>query len=132
MASRLETLEAMACLAFARLLIGLVRFGRWRGLLGRLGHEAPDKGPAPREAFRLARVVKRGVMRLPAEAKCLPQAMALAWMLRRRGMSPVVVIAALPGHARGGLDDLHAWVELGPDVVIGESDMAHKALGRFG
>ena len=34
--------------------------------------------------------------------------MALHWMLARRGRGAQLVIAVLPGAARGGLDDLHA------------------------
>ena len=131
-AARLETLEAMAWLALARALIAFVRFSRWRNWLGVAGKASPQPEVAPREAHRLARVVERGVSRLPGVSRCLPQALALAWMLRRRSWQPVVVIAVVPGHARGTLDDLHAWVELGGEIVIGESALPHKPIARFG
>ena len=95
------------------------------------GLSADGRADAGGEAHRLARVVERGVYRLPIEARCLPQAMALAWMLRRRGMAPAIVLSALPGQHRGGLDDLHAWVELGGEVVIGASEQPHRPIARF-
>lgn len=130
--ARLETIEAMAGLVVARVLVSAVRLSRWRRLLGQPGTMGPQPETAPRIAHHLARVVDRAVMRLPAEARCLPQAMALAWMLRRRGFAPVIVVAVLPGRARGSIDDLHAWVELSGEILIGETDMPHKPLAKFG
>lgn len=131
-AARFETLEAMAWLALARLLIAFVRFSRWRRWLGVPGRIPPQPDRTPGEAHRLARVVERGVYRLPGTSRCLPQALALAWMLRRRRWRPVIVIAVVPGHARGTLDDLHAWVELAGEILIGESALPHRPIARFG
>lgn len=131
-AARFETLEAMAWLSLARGLIAFVRFSRWRRWLGVAGHIQPQPEQAPREAHRLARVVERGAYRLPGMSRCLPQALALAWMLRRRSWRPVVVIAVVPGQARGTLDDLHAWVELSGEILIGQSALPHKPIARFG
>jgi hypothetical protein len=130
-AARFETLEAMAALMLARGLVRLVRFARWRRFLGSPDAEPPQPAQAPGEAHRLARVVERGAYRLPGEALCLPRAMALAWMLRRRSWRPVLVIAIVPGHARGTLDDLHAWVELSGEILIGHSDLPHRPIARF-
>ncbi len=58
--------------------------------------------------------------------------MALHWMLARRGRRAQLVIAVLPGAARGGLDDLHAWVEAGDEVLIGALDQPFRPLARFG
>ena len=126
------TLEAMAWLILARLLIARVRFGRWRSWLG-----TPVAPPAddPRLHLdanlaqrRLARAVERAAERLPGETRCLARAMALHWMLRLRAMGGVLHIGVLPGHTRGGLDDLHAWVTCSGEVLIGATNQPHRAL----
>ena len=130
--ARMTTLEAIAWLALARLLVRWVRFGRWRRALGRPA-VPPTFVPGARRdlnlsARRLARAVERAAARLPGESRCLPQALALHWMLRRRGMDGVLVIGIRPGTSRGGLDDLHAWVAREGEVLIGASDEPHHAL----
>ena len=130
--ARGATLEAMLFLALARLLVARVPLKRWRATLG-----APVK-PEPGDpqlhldanlaARRLARAVGRGAARLPRETRCLPQAMALQWLLSRRGLGATLVIGVRPGAVRGGLDDLHAWVVRGGEVLIGQSDETHRPI----
>ena len=134
-ATRLETLEALVWLCLARLLIGFLRFARWRHWLGNTAH-APTKvsaseSDAPRMAHYLARVVNRANSHLPRPVKCLPQAIALHWMLHRRNMASQIVIAALPADQRKGRDDLHAWVETAGEILIGESALPHQPMVRF-
>lgn len=107
----------MAQLCGARLAIRFVPLERWRGRLGLAGRAS---APEQAEARRLARHVGRGAARLPFETKCLPQAIALSRMLRRRGIPHRLTMAARPAAARGGGDDLHAWVESGGAIVIGD------------
>jgi hypothetical protein len=57
--------------------------------------------------------------------------MALHWMLTRRGRQTTLVIGVLPGPRRGQLDDLHAWVELGGEVLIGSSPEPFAVLLRL-
>jgi len=40
-------------------------------------------------------------------------------MLRRRAIGHTLVIAARPGAARGGDDDLHAWIEASGLILLG-------------
>ena len=133
---RWNTLEAMAGLVVARLLIARVPFGRWRPWLGTPSVPETaaafgdpglrrDDNVAPR---RLAQAVLRAAGRLPGETRCLPRAMALQWMLRRREMGGVLHIGVLPGSARGSLDDLHAWVTRSGEVLIGADERPHHAL----
>ena len=130
--ARGATLEAMAGLAAARVLIATVPFKFWRGLLG--DQIMPESGlpgeprPANPSARRLAVAVDRAAARLPGVTKCLPRAMALQWLLHRRGLDATLVIGVKPGAARGGLDDLHAWVVSEGEVVIGASDVTHRPL----
>jgi Transglutaminase-like superfamily len=121
----------MALLTLARLLIMLVRFDRWKVRLGPQVGDATGDGEAQWIDHHLARVVLRGAHRLPFHCACLPQAMALHWMLHRRDRSSDLVIAALPGPLRGSLNDLHAWAEKGGEVLIGETALPHQPLARF-
>lgn len=113
---RRRTLEAMAWLCLARLAVAVLPFSWWRRTLG--------PGPAPRsdpdKARRLAAHLARAAWRLPFATRCLPQAMALSWMLRRRGLDHVLVIAARPPGQRGDEDRLHAWLAVGDQVLLGE------------
>jgi hypothetical protein len=122
----------MIALTSARTLVAHVPLGRWRASLGE--PVAPEPGdPSVRRddnlaARRLARAVERAAARLPGEAKCLPRAMALQWLLRRRGFDAKLVIGVRPGAARGGLDDLHAWIVRRGEILVGASDEEHRAI----
>lgn len=114
---RVRTTEALLALVTARCTIALVPLKAWQGRLGLAG-EASDT--AMRQARKLAQHVDRAALRLPFACKCLPRAMALSRMLRKRGLPHRVVIAVRPAGARGGDDDLHAWVEMGGTIVLGD------------
>ena len=126
------TLEAMVWLVWARFLIAWVAFGRWRPWLGTPVAPQPGDPQLQLDANlaqrRVARAVARAAGRLPGETRCLPQAMALHWMLRLRAMGGVLHIGVLPGSDRGSLDDLHAWVTRLGDVLIGADEKPHRAL----
>lgn len=112
----------MGLLCAARLLIALVPFGWWRATLGRVQGPA-QAAPSPvniRRSARLAAHVERAASRLPFATKCLPRAMALAWLLRGRGLAYVCKLAVRPAAGRGSTDDLHAWIECGETIVLGE------------
>ena len=109
-------------LCIARLLIAWVPFVHWRNSLGFV---AGEKGNAARraslaQAELLAKQVERAAFRLPFEAKCLPRAMLLSWLLRRRKVGHSLVFAARPPTQRHGQDDLHAWVDVNGSKVIGD------------
>ena len=80
----------------------------------------------------LARAVVRGAARLPFETKCLPRAVALHTMLRRRRLPSLLVIGVLDPSQRGTIEDLHAWIESGNEVVIGALNQPFHPLVRFG
>lgn len=121
---RARTAEAALELIRARLLVARVPFARWRDQLGATADPYPGDDNRISEddlaeARRLARHVDRAATRLPGESKCLARAMALGRMLRRRAISHTLVIAARPGAARGGDDDLHAWIEASGLILLG-------------
>ena len=108
----------MAHLCWAQLLVSWIPFDRWRDTLGSAA--AGDGQRAARQAKQLAADVEWAAKRLPFTAKCLPQAMALSWMLRRRKLGHTVVIAVRPSQLRGSPDALHAWVEIKGVRIIGD------------
>jgi Transglutaminase-like superfamily len=115
---RARTVQAMALLLLARMLVALVPFARWRGRLGLAG----EAGSGQLEMARLlASHISRGAARLGLPLKCLPRAMALSWLLRRRGIAHRLAIAARPQAERETAPDaLHAWVECSGETVLGE------------
>lgn len=128
---RLLVAEAALLLLAARLLVAWLRLRWWRRLLGPMA-TGPGTVLANEGDRQLARAVKRAALRLPGNSKCLPQAMALHWMLARRSRPAQLVIGVLPDAERRGLDDLHAWVELDSEILIGELDQPFRPIARFG
>lgn len=114
---RLRTLEAMVWLVLARLVIVLVPLPRWQKHFGLGGDSRPGDAAA---ALQCVRHVDRAAMRLPIECKCLPRAMALSRILRRRKLPHRLTIAVRPLAARSGGDDLHAWIDVAGETVIGD------------
>ena len=115
--SRWRTARAALLLARARLTVGLLPFERWQNSLG--SDLPPASKAAAAEAARLAAHVEWAAKRLPFETKCLPRAIALSWMLRRRGIGHTVVFGVRPVRDRGAEDDLHAWVEVAGVTILG-------------
>lgn len=121
---RLRVAEAIALLLTARLLVALVPFRYWRPSLGRIV-AAPQAMAGTEASLPVLRAHRQAVKRLPITVKCLPQAMALQWMLRRRALASVLTIATLPRAGRSTLDDLHAWVSSAGGVLVGESALPY-------
>lgn len=124
--ARLTTLEAMALLPLARLLVDLVPIRYWRWTITGKKDQADlpeNHGDRERDAIagRLAVHLERAAGRLPVHMKCLPRAVALQWMLRRRGIGSAIVIAIKPGDSRES-HDYHAWLERGGTMLIGHCD----------
>lgn len=116
--SRLITATAMAVLCVAQTVVAALPFSWWRGTLGgRVAGSGSNKAVA--EARRLAAHVEWAARRLPFSLKCLPRAMALSWILRFRKIAHSVVFAVRPPELRGSNDQLHAWVELSGEIILG-------------
>jgi aryl-alcohol dehydrogenase-like predicted oxidoreductase len=111
----------MAMLCRARLVVASVPFDRWRNSLGAARSSGgTDSSDVLATGRRLAAHVEWAAVRLPFSTKCLPQAMALSWMLRRKAIDHQLVLAARPAHLRDSADALHAWVELHGEKIIGD------------
>lgn len=115
--SRLRTAAALAALSWARLTVASMPFKWWRSTLGWSGETGP--GPNVDMARCWARHVEWAARLLPITTKCLPRAMALSWILRARRVDHSIVFAVRPKRQRDDRDDLHAWIEVGGEKVIG-------------
>lgn len=115
--ARARTVEAIGLLCLARATIALIPFGWWRQRIGAREHDVEGD---PLISARLSAHVERAAWRLPFATKCLPRALALSWMLRRRGIGHCVVVAIRPEGRRELGDSLHAWVETDGRIVLGE------------
>lgn len=117
----------MILLVLARFLIRAVPLHRWRGTLGRLGEQgAAEFSPAYRD---VSRSVVGAARRLPGEYVCLPRAMAVQWMLRRRGLASAIVFGVTPQQSGDKSHAFHAWVEGGGKIIIGEDPATQYARG---
>jgi hypothetical protein len=120
-------------LLVAKALVALVPFEKWRGTLGRKRDDPDGAGGADPTLLKPLLVAhNRALERLPFEFKCLPSAMALQWMLRRRGIGSTLSIGALPKGGRGNIDDLHAWVSVNGTIRHGERPETYVTLLRLG
>jgi len=115
---RLRTLQALAALCLARLAVAIVPFSHWRNSLGGTVGEHGER--ATYEARRFTEHLERAARQLPFSTKCLPRAMALSWHLRSRRIAHCVVFAVRPADLRGSQDQLHAWVEVAGEKIIGD------------
>ena len=110
----------MLMLCYARLLVAWVPLGRWRDSLGWASSAKGNSSASLAAARKLAAHVEWAAVRLPFQIKCLPRAMALSWMLRRRQIEHGVVIAVRPAGLRDSADALHAWVEVDSQRILGD------------
>ena len=119
--------EALALLTLARFLIARVPMRLWRSSLGRVAQEITPGETRP--VSPLARAIDRAATRLPGETVCLPRAMAMQWMMRRRGLASALVFGMDRAQPLDTVPALHAWVEAGGRVVIGADPARQFARG---
>jgi hypothetical protein len=100
------------------LAVAALPFKWWRDTLGgKSGMGTADVAVA--DPHRFAAHVEWAARLLPFSTKCLPRAMALSWILRSRGVGHCVVFAVRPAQQRGSNDQLHAWVEVAGETILG-------------
>ena len=115
--SRARTGEAIAELLLAQITIRMIPVRRWPGRFGLAQDGLPGNC---KTSTTLARHVERGAQRLPLTSRCLPQALALSRMLKRRRIGHQLVIAVRPASRCNRTRELHAWIEQDGRVVLGE------------
>ncbi|RGP41514.1 hypothetical protein BPTFM16_01820 [Altererythrobacter insulae] len=132
---RLDTLRAVVWLALARLTVKFLPLSRWQDTLGSVADEQENSRGNERNDTVLGKYwaarVDRAARRLPGEHKCLPQAVALQWLLSQQPVSSCLVIAV----HRQTVDDghgLHAWVESQGEMLIGHCNKAdYRSIAIF-
>jgi hypothetical protein len=121
--------EALVALALARIAMACLPFRRIAAWLGTPGTETPPTA-AP-DQIRLADSIGWAVgvvaRRVPWDSRCLAQALAATWMLRRRGLEGTVSFGADRGESRQLL--AHAWLRFGPRLVTGGA--GHQSFKIF-
>ena len=114
-------LEAGLALVVARLLVEHVPMRFWRQYLDTVGDRAAE--PAPPVTRKVGRIVRKVARRLPLRARCLPQAMAAQWMLRRREIGSRLVFGARRGTTPETSPEFHAWLIVAGECVIGAQEV---------
>jgi Transglutaminase-like superfamily len=108
--------EAAVLLTVARAVLRVVPFRRYRRWLSFTTDT--DTFDAAR-ASRVIRAVNVASHNVPFVAACLPRAMAAKVMLARRGIASTLIVGA--GHDDRREMLLHAWLEAGGRVVVGDA-----------
>ena len=121
-ATRRMAIEAALLLTLARLLVVFVSMRYWRAQLDMRPRQVPSAVHQNEAALETAgravgRIVQRVARRLPFDAKCLPQAMASQWMLRRRRIASQLHLGAR--RRQDGTVALHAWLTVSGKCVAG-------------
>ena len=113
-----RALEAAVALIAAAVIVRFVPIGIWRRLSG---SKAPTvAGTVPDVRIALVRAaVDHAERRLGRSFKCLPRAMAMTAMLRRRGIASSLIIGVSERAEGADPRRLHAWVETNGEVAIG-------------
>jgi hypothetical protein len=109
------TMAAAARLVWSRLLLSTIGLRRTQERVV-IGGTRLDRG----EAEHVASVVNRVASHLPIRTNCLDRAIALAWLLSRRGLAADLRIGVRKDGASIGA---HAWIEHDGVVLLdGEAE----------
>ena len=123
---RARTAEALLALGIAQMLVGAVPLRWWRA---RMLSPSDRRPPAPEAIRHCAAAIDRAEARISHEFRCLPRALAMRMLLRRRGYEVVLVIGTRAPSKRRGTDDLHAWLESNGVKIFG--DREEEDIGLF-
>ncbi len=118
-ARRRMLLEAVLWLGAARLAVVILPF-KWIALhLGEHMAQSPEVRREGKDelAYEVSWAVRTASRNLPWQCKCLVQAMAAKWMLKRRGAHTTLYL----GLAKDGKHNLcaHAWLRSGDAILTG-------------
>jgi hypothetical protein len=111
--------EALLALLMARGAMALFPFRRIAAWLGTAGWESPLslRNTELLIAKRVGWAVGAVARRVPWDGRCLAQALAATWMVRRRGLEGTVSFGA--GRGEAAEFTAHAWLRVGTYIVTG-------------
>jgi hypothetical protein len=118
---RVRFVQAALLVRGIRVALSLSGLGPVQRVLARLCREPRINGIDPRAAqVRTIAWAAAAAGRRAGTANCLPQSLALWWLLRREGFAADLHFGVRKVNA--GLD-AHAWVQLGAHVLIDGNDV---------
>lgn len=123
-------LHAGVLLPLVRLGLRVFGFRRFQSLLQRLTPRPLQSAPSAarmENARLIARMLRAAQTHGPVHATCLPESLALWWMLRRRRLAAELCLGARK-QAQGF--EAHAWVELA-GAVLNDTDDVHQRFAPF-
>ncbi len=127
-------LKAVLFMLVARLLADHVPMRWWRHRIHIAASPLPgalrtSPGAATDgSASRIGRIVRKVARRVPFAARCLTQAMAVHWMLRRRGIPSRVVFGVRRSAAPDRALEFHAWARTTKgQIVVGGAEIGTYA-----
>ncbi len=132
-AHRFTLLEAAWTLAAAQAAVRLLPFRWLTPRLGRLGDPGINPPLTPEQAQQAQRVgwaVRVLARYLPWDARCLAQAIAGKWMLKRRGLPSTLYLGVDRGQEQWL--EAHAWLSCGDEILTGEPQHTRfKVIAAF-
>ena len=120
-------LALLVALPALRIALRRVGFARTRAAIEHWTSRYPKRLPSRRDmetAESLAELAKIAGRRAPLAATCLPQALAVHAVLRRRGLDPELKIGIRKANS---VFEAHAWVELA-DWPLAQPGLDHRPL----
>lgn len=118
--------SALVCVVLVRLGLTVIRYKRLAKLLPAKGSASP-----PLSVQRWCRWAVTRTSRVVPKASCLTQALAGLWLLRLMGFEASVVIGVAAGEMGSAAVRAHAWLESGPDVILGGDDESLSDFQRL-
>ena len=127
-------LEALFLLAMARLLVWLLPFKYWSGLLGEHMSENQayqQQHIKDKTLLAITWAIKSAAYRAPWQAVCLPQAIAAKWMLGFRAQPSKLYLGVKPENYASGKLAAHAWLACGQQTVTGGTADDFTCVSHF-
>lgn len=128
--AQIRLVEAVCALGFAHFLCAFIPFRIWAGWHGDTDKGLNADSRALRHGENIAWAIGKAVHVLPLKSRCLPNAVAARSMLSRRGVRSHLHIAVRPDRlSPADVPEFHAWLTIGPQVVVGGEDLeGYKAF----
>ncbi len=119
-AEKLLLLQTLVALGVARAAVLRLDYARIERFMGsRLVERTEELDEQQRtQAARVARAIRRVSGHTPWNSNCFPQALAGAWLLRRRGIEPTIYLGARLDQVEARLL-AHAWLRAGGHFIAG-------------
>jgi hypothetical protein len=114
--------EAVLCIAVARLWVVLVPLRLLSAHLGRHGGESSMEAHSDETARMLAQIMwslKAISHRLPWRCACIEQGIAAKMMLRSRRIASTLYLGVARAPTTGSQPTAHAWLRSGPLLITG-------------